>query len=203
MGTQPEPNSHFGLGRLIEGQVENFQLPQSAKNIAIFDDFDYPKMLTSLLRIGSPNRMYQRVACVMPNTSVWFGCIRVGGNGDRRWMECYLSDSASVIAHWDLVEVKSINCFNLSPLRTGSNANQNLILTTNRSTALLLRRCQPSRAQIHDCHVAADRPVCSRSTRDRKLKIWLFRPRLIEHRSGHAWNRSQVSRNFSQAAGHK
>jgi len=82
MGTQPEPNSHFGLGRLIEGQVENFQLPQSAKNIAIFDDFDYPKMLTSLLRIGSPNRMYQRVAGVMPNTSVWFGCIRVGGNGD-------------------------------------------------------------------------------------------------------------------------
>ena len=129
-----------------KGKSKNSSWPKVPKNIAIFDDFDYPKMLTLQPRIGSPNRMYQRVAGAMPNTSVWFGCIRVGGNGDRRWMECYLSDSASVIVHWDLVEVKSINCFNLSPLRTGSNANQNLLFSTNLITASLLRRCQPSRA---------------------------------------------------------
>ena len=39
--------------------MEIFQLPKSAKNIAIFDDFDYPKMLTLQPRISQPNRMHR------------------------------------------------------------------------------------------------------------------------------------------------
>ena len=72
MGTQPEPNSHFGLGHLIEGQVENFQLPQSAQNIAIFDDFDYPKIPYLQPRIRSPNRMHRNDAGAITNCSMSF-----------------------------------------------------------------------------------------------------------------------------------
>jgi hypothetical protein len=86
MGTQPKPNSHFGLGRSIEGQVENFQLPQNAKNIAIFDDFDCPKIPTLQPRIGSPNGLQRIDAGAMKNYSMWFGGGRVS-NGEVRCLD--------------------------------------------------------------------------------------------------------------------
>ena len=58
---------------LFKEQVEKFQLTKSAKNIAIFDDFDYPKIPTLQPHIGSPNGMHRNDAGAMTNCSMWFG----------------------------------------------------------------------------------------------------------------------------------
>ena len=52
--------------------MEIFQLPKSVKNIAIFDDFDYPKIPTLQPSIGSPNGMHRNDAGAMTNCSMWF-----------------------------------------------------------------------------------------------------------------------------------
>ena len=58
---------------LYKGQVEKFQLTKSAKNIAIFDDFDYPKIPTFQPHVGSPNGLHRNDAGAMTNCSMWFG----------------------------------------------------------------------------------------------------------------------------------
>ena len=54
-------------------KVEIFQLPKSAKNIAIFDDFDYLKIQTLQPHIVSQNIMHRNDAGAMTNCSMWFG----------------------------------------------------------------------------------------------------------------------------------
>ena len=66
--------------------MEKFQLPKSAKNIAIFDDFDYPKMLTLQPRIGLQNGLHRSDAGAMTNCSMWFGGGRVS-NGEVRCLD--------------------------------------------------------------------------------------------------------------------
>ena len=66
--------------------MEKFQLPKSAKNIAIFEDFDYPKMLTLQSRIGLQNGFYRNDAGAMTNCSMWFGGGRVS-NGEVRCLD--------------------------------------------------------------------------------------------------------------------
>ena len=53
--------------------MKKLKLPKSAKNIAIFDDFDYPKIPTLQPRIRSPNRMHRNDADAITNCSMWFG----------------------------------------------------------------------------------------------------------------------------------
>jgi hypothetical protein len=71
---------------LDRGASENLQLPQSAKNIAIFDDFDCPKIPTLQPHIGLLNGMHRSDAGAMTNCSMWFGGGRVS-NGEVRCLD--------------------------------------------------------------------------------------------------------------------
>jgi len=76
----------FGPGHFLMyiGQVEKFQLTKSAKNISIFDDIDYSKMLTLQPHIGLQNGLHRSDACAMTICSMWFDSSNcVGCNCDR------------------------------------------------------------------------------------------------------------------------
>ena len=67
------------LGLVIfDGTKGNRKIPvdQKIETIAIFDDFDYPKIPTLQPHIGSSNGMHRNDAGAMTNCSMWFGTVK-------------------------------------------------------------------------------------------------------------------------------